>query len=191
MCRDPDMDYYILVRTHLSLAKRRTSSAPCAHRWTHPTPGRPRRVASSICPNLICDKSWRLAIRCSSRSKLPRRIALRRLKPTPDKLAGLRGTNRTFTVLKLVLATTITKTIEANELRLSLDHIEAPNFAQLNSVGRPTAPPCERCSVRLVGCLNCRRVATRYDKFAANYLAFIQLASIRLWLCINVVYDLI
>jgi transposase len=28
----------------------------------------------------------------------------------------------------------------------------------------------------------CRRVATRYDKFAANYLAFIQLASIRLWL---------
>ncbi len=28
----------------------------------------------------------------------------------------------------------------------------------------------------------CRRVATRYDKLAANYLAFIQLASIRLWL---------
>jgi hypothetical protein len=26
----------------------------------------------------------------------------------------------------------------------------------------------------------CRRVVTRYDKFAANYLAFIQLASIRL-----------
>jgi transposase len=25
-------------------------------------------------------------------------------------------------------------------------------------------------------------VATRYDKLAANYLAFIQLASIRLWL---------
>jgi transposase len=31
----------------------------------------------------------------------------------------------------------------------------------------------------------CRRVATRYDKFAANYLAFIQLASIRLWLRAN------
>jgi transposase len=29
---------------------------------------------------------------------------------------------------------------------------------------------------------HCRHVATRYDKFAANYLAFIQLASIRLWL---------
>ena len=28
----------------------------------------------------------------------------------------------------------------------------------------------------------CRRVATRYDKLTANYLAFIQLASIRLWL---------
>jgi len=28
----------------------------------------------------------------------------------------------------------------------------------------------------------CRRLATRYDKLAANYLAFIQLASIRLWL---------
>jgi transposase len=28
----------------------------------------------------------------------------------------------------------------------------------------------------------CRRVATRYDKLAANYVAFIQLASIRLWL---------
>jgi hypothetical protein len=28
----------------------------------------------------------------------------------------------------------------------------------------------------------CRRVATRYDKLAANYLAFAKLASIRLWL---------
>ena len=31
----------------------------------------------------------------------------------------------------------------------------------------------------------CRRVATRYDKLAANYHAFIQLASIRLWLHVN------
>jgi transposase len=29
---------------------------------------------------------------------------------------------------------------------------------------------------------HCRRVATRYDNLAANYLAFVQLASIRLWL---------
>lgn len=28
----------------------------------------------------------------------------------------------------------------------------------------------------------CHRVATRYDKLAANYLAFIKLASIRIWL---------
>ena len=31
----------------------------------------------------------------------------------------------------------------------------------------------------------CRRVATRYDKLAANYLAFVQLGSIRLWLRVN------
>ena len=31
----------------------------------------------------------------------------------------------------------------------------------------------------------CRRVATRYDKLAANYLAFVQLASMRLWLRAN------
>jgi transposase len=31
----------------------------------------------------------------------------------------------------------------------------------------------------------CRRVATRYDRLAANYLAFVQLASIRLWLNAN------
>jgi transposase len=31
----------------------------------------------------------------------------------------------------------------------------------------------------------CRRVATRYDRLAANYLAFAQLASIRLWLRAN------
>jgi hypothetical protein len=31
----------------------------------------------------------------------------------------------------------------------------------------------------------CRRVATRYDKLAANYRAFIQLASIRLWLRVS------
>ena len=32
---------------------------------------------------------------------------------------------------------------------------------------------------------HCRRVATRYDKLADNYLAFVQLASIRLWLRAN------
>jgi transposase len=32
---------------------------------------------------------------------------------------------------------------------------------------------------------HCRRIATRYDILAANYLAFVQLASIRLWLRVN------
>ena len=32
---------------------------------------------------------------------------------------------------------------------------------------------------------HCRRVATRYDKLAANYRAFVQLAAIRLWLRVN------
>ena len=32
---------------------------------------------------------------------------------------------------------------------------------------------------------HCRRVATRYDKHAANYLAFVKLACIRLWLRVN------
>ena len=36
------------------------------------------------------------------------------------------------------------------------------------------------CSRR--DCTRIRRVATRYDKLAANYLAMIQLASMRLWL---------
>jgi transposase len=30
----------------------------------------------------------------------------------------------------------------------------------------------------------CRRVATRYDKLAGNCLAFVQLASIRVWLAV-------
>ena len=32
---------------------------------------------------------------------------------------------------------------------------------------------------------HCRRVGTRYDKLAAKHLAFVQLASIRLWLRAN------
>jgi hypothetical protein len=31
----------------------------------------------------------------------------------------------------------------------------------------------------------CRRVATRYNKLATNYLAFVKLASIRIWLLAN------
>jgi len=38
---------------------------------------------------------------------------------------------------------------------------------------------------RRAGVWGRRRVATRYDRLAANYLAFVQLASIRLWLRLN------
>lgn len=31
---------------------------------------------------------------------------------------------------------------------------------------------------------HCRRIATRYDQRAANYLAFVKLAAIRLWLSV-------
>ena len=37
----------------------------------------------------------------------------------------------------------------------------------------------ERCFNKIK---QCRRIASRYDKLAANYLAFIKLASIRIWL---------
>ena len=55
---------------------------------------------------------------------------------------------------------------------------------QLRNVSRK-----RRASSRVVMFFNkikqCGGVATRYDKLAANYLAFIQLASIRLWLRVN------
>ena len=31
----------------------------------------------------------------------------------------------------------------------------------------------------------CRRIATRYDKLAENFLAFVKLAAIRLWVRVN------
>jgi transposase len=58
-----------------------------------------------------------------------------------------------------------------------------------NSVLVPRRPQHSAASVLLRpddGFFNkikhCRRIATRYDKLAANYLAFVELASIRLWL---------
>jgi hypothetical protein len=59
--------------------------------------------------------------------------------------------------------------------------------AQIQSNGADLLPPTPLRARNLVERFfnkikQCRRVATRYDKLAANYLAFIQLASIRLWL---------
>ena len=36
--------------------------------------------------------------------------------------------------------------------------------------------------VRVNKIKQCRRIATRYDKLAANYLAFVKLAAIPIWL---------
>jgi transposase len=51
-------------------------------------------------------------------------------------------------------------------------------------MGRRQAVPSEhaaRCSrARFDRITQCRRVATRYDRRAANYLAFIKFASIRI-----------
>jgi hypothetical protein len=52
----------------------------------------------------------------------------------------------------------------------------------LQSVSLPARNLVERFFNKIK---HCRRVATRYDKLAANSLAFVQLASIRLWLRVN------
>ena len=49
----------------------------------------------------------------------------------------------------------------------------------LQPVSLPRAQPSRGFFNRIK---QCRRVATRYDRLAVNYLAFVQLASIRLWL---------
>jgi transposase len=59
---------------------------------------------------------------------------------------------------------------------------ESQRCALLQSVSVPGRNLVERFFNKIK---QCRRVATRYDKLAANYLAFIQLASIRLWLRVN------
>src|SRR5215813_7217174 len=55
--------------------------------------------------------------------------ALRRLKPTPDKLKGLRGTNQDI-YDQLVLGTTITKAIEGDSKSYSLRYIDWENSAK-------------------------------------------------------------
>ena len=59
----------------------------------------------------------------------------------------------------------------------------------INSIVRDFSPYLYRAHNMVERFFNkikqCRRVATRFDKLAANDLAFIQLASIRLWLRVN------
>jgi transposase len=57
-------------------------------------------------------------------------------------------------------------------------------FRQISRYHANFSPYLDRARNRIERFFNrikqCRRVATRYDKLAANYLAFVQLASIRL-----------
>jgi transposase len=70
----------------------------------------------------------------------------------------------------------------------------AEQAARRAACRRPARP--KRCAQARLGARNlierffnkikqCRRAATRYDKLAANYLAFVKLASIRIWLRAN------
>jgi len=52
-------------------------------------------------------------------------------------------------------------------------------------VSRVSVPCSKSARTVLQQDQHCRRVATRYDKLAANYLALVQLASIWLWLRVN------
>ena len=79
--------------------------------------------------------------------------ALRRLKPTPDKLKGLRGTNQDI-YDQLVLGTTITKAIEGDSKSYSFRYIDWDNPA--NNVFHVTAemeiertgsPQTRRCDI--------------------------------------------
>jgi transposase len=61
----------------------------------------------------------------------------------------------------------------------------------LSAIARTLSASAHTCSARNLiersfnKIKQCRRVATRYDKLAANYLAFVKLASIRNWLRAN------
>jgi transposase len=70
----------------------------------------------------------------------------------------------------------------------STNKVHGPTFRRNAIAGSPSASVTYlyRARNRVERFFNkikhCRRIATRYDKLAANYLAFVQLASIRLWL---------
>jgi len=69
-----------------------------------------------------------------------------------------------------------------------LDAFRARKFAQLRTqiCFRPYLYRARNLVERFVNKIKqCRRVATRYDQLAANYRAFVKLASIRIWLRAN------
>jgi transposase len=81
---------------------------------------------------------------------------------------------------------------DSDELRQSLD--ERGAFANIKPMpNRKNVPAFSPFLYRYRNLVECffnkikhyRAVATRYDKLAANYLAFVKLASIRIWLRAN------
>ena len=62
----------------------------------------------------------------------------------------------------------------------------AKRQSQRANLLQPVSLPCPELVERFFNKIQqCRRIATRYDMLAANYLVFVQLASIRLWLRVN------
>ena len=75
--------------------------------------------------------------------------------------------------------------------RLPASKARGPIFRR-NAIARSQSASAHICIARAIlierffnKIKQCRRVATRYDKLAANYLAFVKLASIRIWLRAN------
>jgi transposase len=65
---------------------------------------------------------------------------------------------------------------------LALDHVPGTT-AKTRSASVPTFTRDRNLIERFFNKIKqCRRIATRYDKLAANYLAFVKLACLRLWL---------
>jgi transposase len=68
------------------------------------------------------------------------------------------------------------------------EHVRGPTFlrSEIAKTQSVLAHICNRARNLFERFFNrikqCRRVATRYDKLAANYLAFIKLAAVRIWL---------
>jgi transposase len=72
--------------------------------------------------------------------------------------------------------------------RPSINKARGPNIPPKRNRKEPICfSPCSYRARNLVERFfnkvkQCRRIATRYDKLAANYLAFVKLAAIRIWL---------
>ncbi len=81
----------------------------------------------------------------------------------------------------------IVATMPTGSGRSSISRALGPTYPRSKTARTPSASVLISAARNLVERFfnkikQCRRVATRYDKLAANYLALIKLASIRIWL---------